>query len=424
MRQNLASVAAVGRLGVWRLGVWCVVVAGALGLGGCGASRPDGNTPLSVVSSSIFHDDPRSELIVHDVASVRVSDFSTQGVAALSTVLGRDAWAAMQLAEGGVPDSVPTLTTTEGKAYRAGAILTSPVIELRRSVQEILPSWNIDVAGAQAGLRIEVRAGNTRLSQWTPWFDLGGAGIERPASWGPLQTKVAGDFAARVDIDVLVLTGVPADRVQYRLIGFGTGPVFVSAVSICASVTDSDGGKAGGTPAPQGSSRGRLGLPFKSQRTQRDELSGRLCSPTSVTMVVTAATRKPILVQTTAELAYDKSHDIYGNWPRNVQAAFELGARGFVTRYSSWSQVEQTLARGIPIVASIRVKPGELRNAPYPKTDGHLIVIEGLDDNGDVLVLDPASPDEKTGTLTYLREDMTKVWFGGSDGTAYVLLPK
>ncbi|MBX9735905.1 MAG: C39 family peptidase, partial [Phycisphaerales bacterium] len=119
-----------------------------------------------------------------------------------------------------------------------------------------------------------------------------------------------------------------------------------------------------------------------------------------------------------------KSHDIYGNWPRNVQAAFELGARGFVTRYSSWSQVEQTLARGIPIVVSIRVKPGELRGAPYPKTDGHLIVIEGLDENGDVLVLDPASPDEKTGTLTYLRADMTKVWFGGSDGTSYVLIPR
>ncbi len=424
MRQNFAGVVAA----VGRVGVWCVVAAGVLGLGGCGASRPDGNTPLSVVSSSIFHDDPRTELIVHDVASVRASDFSTQGVATLSTVLGRDAWAAMQLGEGGSPDSVPTLTTTEGKMYRAGAILTSPVIELRRSVQEILPSWNIDVASAQAGVRIEARAGNTRLARWTPWFDLGGAGIERPASWGPVKTKAAGEFGARVDVDVLVLTGVPADRVQYRLIGFGTGPVFVSAVSICASVTDSDGGKAGGTPAPQGSprghSQGRLGLPFKSQRTQRDELSGRLCSPTSVTMVVSAATRKPILVQTTAELAYDKSHDIYGNWPRNVQAAFDLGTRGFVTRYSSWSQVERTLARGIPIIASIRVKPGELRNAPYPKTDGHLIVIEGLDENGDVLVLDPASPDEKTGTLTYLREDMTKVWFGGSDGTAYVLIPR
>ncbi|MBX9737014.1 MAG: hypothetical protein K2X32_08810, partial [Phycisphaerales bacterium] len=222
MRQNFAGVVAA----VGRVGVWCVVVACALGLGGCGASRPDGNTALSAVADSIFRDDPGTELIVHDVASVRASDFSTQGAATLTTVLGRDAWAAMQLAEHGTPESTPTLTTTEGKAYRAGAILTSPVIELRRPVQEILPSWNFDVASDGAGVRVEVRAGNTRLAQWTPWFDLGGAGIERPASWGPVQTKTSGEFGARVDVDVLVMTGVPADRLQYRLVGFGAGNVF------------------------------------------------------------------------------------------------------------------------------------------------------------------------------------------------------
>ncbi len=407
-----------------RVTLCLVLVAGVAWLGGCSVTRPDGNAAMANVADSIFRDDRRNEVIVHDAASVRGLGFVPSGSAIVSPVVGRDACAVLPLGGGERTGDVGTVVTLDGGTYPAGAMLTSPMIELRRGVREILPSWNLDVSGASAGARIEVRAGSTRLGRWTPWFDLGGAGAERPENWPRGATKTEGDFGARVDTDVLVLTSALADRVQYRVVGFGQGMISVSAVSVCASVSDERGGEAGGTPAPQIARAGRLGLEFKSQRTQRSGLSGRLCSPTSVAMVVSGATRLPIQVQTVADLAYDMSHDIYGNWPRNVQAAYELGARGFVTRYSTWDQVERTLARGIPIIASIRVKPGELRGAPYEKTDGHLIVIEGLDDRGDVLVLDPAAGDAEAGTLTYRREDMTRVWFGGSDGTAYVLLPK
>jgi len=417
-----------------RMAAWCVLVACVVWLGGCGATRPDGNTPLSALADSIFRDERQTEIIVHDSASVPGLRFSTNGSVEISRVVGRDSWAVVHTASLGVPAVLPGASEAAANTQPVAreSVLTSPVLELRRGVREILPSWNLAPTPG-SGVRVEVRAGSTRLGRWTEWFDIGGTGVMRPVVAAPVVKPGSSDFGAKVDVDVLVLTGQLADRVQYRLIGYGTGPIFVSSVTICASVAQDPklaSAAALASPAQPLASpalppvTGRLDLEFKTQRTQRSELSGRLCSPTSVAMVVGGATRLPLEVQTVAERAYDVKHDLYGNWPRNVQAAYELGARGFVTRYSTWAQVERTLARGIPIVASIRVKTGELRGAPYEKTDGHLIVIEGLDERGDVLVLDPAASDAKTGTLTYRREDMTRVWFGGSDGTAYVLLAR
>ncbi|MFN5662885.1 MAG: C39 family peptidase, partial [Planctomyces sp.] len=148
--------------------------------------------------------------------------------------------------------------------------------------------------------------------------------------------------------------------------------------------------------------------------------SGRLCSPTSVSMVLAHAGNAAVVAQV-AERAYDADNDIYGNWPRNVQAAFTMGLPGYLTRFSDWSQVERTLRAGQPIIASIQVRPGELRNAPYEKTAGHLIVLEGLTADGDVMVADPAVATAREGQLVYRRDDMTRVWLDRVDGTAYIL---
>jgi hypothetical protein len=123
-----------------------------------------------------------------------------------------------------------------------------------------------------------------------------------------------------------------------------------------------------------------------------------------------------------ARRVYDPIHEIYGNWPRNVQAAYTLGVPGYLTRFREWREVEAAIARGQPLVASIRAGKGQLRDAPYPSTDGHLLVIVGFDADGRVLVNDPAASSPEGVPRAYPRSEMEGVWLRHG-GTAYVLLP-
>ncbi len=121
-----------------------------------------------------------------------------------------------------------------------------------------------------------------------------------------------------------------------------------------------------------------------------------------------------------AARAFDPAHDIYGNWPRNVQAAWTYGVPGHLGRYAAWEEVEREIARGRPLIISIRAAAGELRGAPYPSTDGHLLVLVGFTPDSDVIVNDPASPDLEAVRRVYRRAEVEAVWLR-KGGTAYVL---
>lgn len=299
---------------------------------------------------------------------------------------------------------------------------TSPPIDAPFAFNEALLSWNIDVPAA-AGVRIDMRVA-TAVGDWSPWLYMG--------RWG--DAAVPGDRAqsfpgGKVDIDYFISPG-PAQwtRLQYRLQAVRTAPGSNIGLRRVAMTLSDTANKATPTmpeaqPAPAPAKPGRLGVPFRSQKTDDDRLSGRLCSPTSLSMVL-AHRGVDLPVGDVAKTAYDQDFDIYGNWPRNIQAAYSLGVPGYLTRFSDWRQVEQLIAAGQPIIISVFVEKGQLRNAPYEKTSGHLIVIEGFDGHGDVLVNDPSVATAAEGQLVYRREDLTNVWLRTVEGTAYVLLPR
>ena len=91
-----------------------------------------------------------------------------------------------------------------------------------------------------------------------------------------------------------------------------------------------------------------------------------------------------------ARNVYDYTYDGCGNWPFNTAYAAAYGLEGFVTRLRSLAEAEQFVAAGIPLVASVSFKKGELKGAGYG-TNGHLLVIRGFTASGDVVVNDPAS---------------------------------
>jgi hypothetical protein len=126
-----------------------------------------------------------------------------------------------------------------------------------------------------------------------------------------------------------------------------------------------------------------------------------------------------------ARNVYDYNYDGAGNWPFNTAYAATFGLESFVTRLRSLTEAEQFIKAGIPLVVSVSFKRDELDGAGYG-TNGHLMVIVGFDDNGDVVVNDPASHLIKSNgavRTTYDREQFENTWIPHSGGIAYVIRP-
>ncbi|MBI5866247.1 MAG: C39 family peptidase [Planctomycetes bacterium] len=311
-----------------------------------------------------------------------------------------------------------TLTPKAGQE----ALYESAVISPERKFNELLLSWNVATSKG-TGMCIEARVGRKFDDTWSPWLFFGQWGDAVPAG---VQTVTC--ESGRIDVDYF-RSAEHFDRLQYRVRAAGEGDVYVDHITVCTSdltgLPESDGKIRGDIirTAPQEQWQRRLPVPFRSQKTEQPDIAGRICSPTSLSMVMAFyGVERPTL--DVARACFDSPHDIYGNWPRNIQAAFSMGVPGYLTRIATWTEAEQFIADGRPLIASIRVeKPGGLTGSPYKTTDGHLLVICGFDKDGNVEVNDPAASGAATGMRTYSRADLAEAWFRGSGGVTYVLLP-
>ncbi len=312
------------------------------------------------------------------------------------------------------------------------AVYESPPIAAAAEFNEAVVSWNIDTP-AGAGFWVELRVGRRRDDYWTPYLYLGDWGAAPP---GPHLT---GCDAGQIDVDYF-RSHERFDRVQYRIHAAaadgGAAGVRVRRVVLCLSDRPEPPAKlqqnraAGAIPAqnlPISHTPAHplyISVPFRSQRTEDPALSERICSPTSLATVLQY---RGVDLPTVAVAAacHDPAHNIYGNWPRNIQAAYSLGVPGYLARFSGWDQVESLIAAGQPPIISVRfATPGALTGAPYVTTKGHLLVVCGFDAAGDVRVNDPAAADEQQGRTTYLRRELDQVWLAATGGLAYVLLPR
>ena len=166
----------------------------------------------------------------------------------------------------------------------------------------------------------------------------------------------------------------------------------------------------------------KLKLPAYSQM-EVAEIGKRICSPTSVAMVLSGLIEQPILPLKIANLTYSKSHNTYGIWPAAIYAASRFGVCGLLAYFNNWDQVTKLLDQGIALIISIRYGKGEITNVALErenaKPSGHLIVINGYYDQM-LYVLDPAAPSVAQVAREYQRDKLTKVWLERA-GIAYVL---
>lgn len=305
------------------------------------------------------------------------------------------------------------------------ATFTSEKLRCKFPAQEFLPSWNILLHGPGQGFRLSMRFYNNAVKSPSPWLLVGEGGQVN------LQTPVKTEAAAwgKTRIDYIDLQR-PAHHFQYRI------ELFVAdAAELAASpapgihrlfVHYSGQGKASAAAAAKSAAKVRashISVPYRSQLTvEKKDLRNIICCPTSLSMVLEFnGVNRPTL-DVCAD-AYDARYKIYGVWPRVSHVAFQHGFKSWVGRFRSHGEVHDWLAEGQPIIASIRVKEGELRGAKYGKSNGHIIVITGIAANGNYIVNDPASAGPDGAEIEYDAADMEKVWLD-KGGVAVLIKPE
>lgn len=321
---------------------------------------------------------------------------------------------------------------------------TSPMHSVDFDAKQLVASWVADTPQG-TWLEVEMR-GETTGGERTGWYVMG--------RWAATtedvhRTSVPGqdDEYGRIAIDTFeAANGVALGSYQlrvtlYRLPDSDLSPVLRSVTAMTSRLPTQEHVD----PSPIGSAAGTtLDVPQYSQNIHRGEYAQwggggeAWCSPTSTSMVVSYWGRGPTEEQLSwvepeyedpqvdfaARGTYDHSYGGTGNWPFNVAYAGRFGLDGFVTRLGSLNELEQYIEADVPIITSQSFDEDELSGAGYG-TNGHLLVVVGFTENGDVVANDPYAPTNEEVRVVYPRADFENVWqrTSSTGGIAYVIFP-
>lgn len=339
------------------------------------------------------------------------------------------------------------------------ATWTSPLHSVDFGADELIASWN---AETPSGTWIEVALrGDYSEGGNTPWYVLGrwasGDGDIKRTSVGGQQ-----DDRSEIATDTVLISDkssgarITGYRIRVTLLraeGGSATPAVRRVGAMASTVPDrytvpaSEPGVGSGV---------ELDVPRYSQNThvgdypEYDNGGEAWCSPTSSQMVLEFYGRRPTeedldwveppdhhdpSVDHAARFTYDYAYEGCGNWPFNTAYAAtykEMGA--LVTRLGSLTDAEKLIAAGVPIVTSQSFEERELDGAGYG-TAGHLMVLIGFTEDGDVIANDPASPSNDAVRRTYPRRQFENIWLrtkrkladgstsSGSGGVCYLFCP-
>jgi Peptidase_C39 like family len=320
---------------------------------------------------------------------------------------------------------------------------TSPGVQPGFGFTRLVASWNADTS-ADGQLRVEAQV-STAAEEASDWYTLGVWAADDHAFQ---RTSVNGqaDGLGRVDTDTLYARGEPfvSYTLRVRLERVSADDPSPSVRMLGAEAADFAFSTALPTSAPIAAEAIELNVPRLSQEIharQYPQWGGggeAWCSPTSTEMVVEFWGRGPgpadlawvdpaiadPSIAVAARSTYDASYRGTGNWPFNAAYAARYGLDAFVTQLRSLAEAEQLIRAGIPLVASIASRPGELDGFLFSGgTNGHLVVIVGFDAAGNPIVNDPAAWTDSTVRRVYDRAQFERVWLRGSAGTVYLIHP-
>lgn len=328
-------------------------------------------------------------------------------------------------------------------AGAASGTWSSPPIEPGFAFSRLVASWNADTP-ADAHLRIDAQV-TTGSGETSDWYALGTWAAD-DHTFARTSTNNQADALGKVDTDTLSARAEPfvsyALRVRLdRASGEDPSP---SVRMVGAEVSAFTYSAATATSAPLDGEAVELPVSSLSQEVharQYPQWGGggeAWCSPTSTEMVIEYWGKGPTAdelawvdptyadpsVDYAARSTYDAAYRGTGNWPFNTAYAARFGLNAFVTQLRSLAEAERFVRAGIPLVASIASRPGELDGFLFSGgTNGHLVVIVGFDASGRPIVNDPAAWTNSSVRRVYDRAQFERVWLRGSEGTVYVIHP-
>lgn len=307
---------------------------------------------------------------------------------------------------------------------------------------ELIASYSADTpVGTFIEVSVRGRSGGGRTSS----FDSLGRWAAHDVGFHRMSLGAQADDLASVSVDTWQAkpaAGLAAWQLRvtlYRKAGTSKSP----AVRMVGAMSSRLPAGAAVTSAPTGRRGVDLKVPRYSQQIHKGEYpqwnggGEAWCSPTSTSMVVAfwgeGPTRRQYSwvkhqdrqpwVDYAARYTYASGYDGTGDWPFNTAYASRFGLSAHVTRLRSMREAEKYLRAGIPLVASIAFGPGELDGAPIGSTNGHLLVIRGVTDNGRVIVNDPAAAKASGVRRVYKRAQFERAWIGTTGGVVYVIKP-
>ena len=349
----------------------------------------------------------------------------------------------LRLASGGLS----SLTYTDQFANYAGdgatgsgmyeyGTWTSAPTTLSFPWNELVSSWNAQTPpGTWIQVEMKPTLDNGHVAKW---YILGRWAYRNDMDFHPTSVGGQGDADGYVAIDTFFAKD--HDAVSYRLrvtlfrrAGKSATPTFTRLSAIASNYRN----PKGSFPS-QSDMNGEvdLGVPGYSQEThhgefpQYDNGGEAWCSPTSTSMVVAywdqmfpgndyAPRADEMLwvpyaepwVDYTARYVYDYHYNGAGNWPFNTAYAAGRGLVGDVTMLHNLREAEPFIQAHIPLVASVAWNANKLEGSDIKSTNGHLLVIEGFTaDGSQVIVNDPASPDDASVKHYYDREQFERAW--------------
>jgi hypothetical protein len=310
------------------------------------------------------------------------------------------------LVELAVPPACRTgVTIRERPERRADEIvIESPEWQPRRPARHFVPAFSL-IAGVRCAFRFELAIATD--AGWTPWV------ASAPIGDGEFDATSRCDDV-RCDIDVYSTAPAHAARLRVRVRGEAPPAVLEAPWLVTLSACDASAVALGGAHV----GRAHIAVPARSQMVEPEAVRRRICSPTSVAMVLERWGRR-LETLALAEEIFHAATDRYGVWPAAIGAAARHGVAGYLLRFPDWRAAAWCLDAGLPIVASVNYRQGELAGAAMDETDGHLLVLTGYDGDA-VLVNDPAAPTHEDVRRRLHRGDLERVWLERT-GVGYVL---
>lgn len=160
-----------------------------------------------------------------------------------------------------------------------------------------------------------------------------------------------------------------------------------------------------------------LEIPCFSQYEREKSIASKICSPTSLTMVLNGMGEN-LIVEDVAWNCYDYRYEGFGNWVFNVAFAGSLGYESYI-EYGSIKTIQREISKGYSTIVSVKYT-NNINNKEYPyiensplTTSGHLIVVCGIEFiNNEVYIIvnDPAGEDSAMVRRRYKLNEFLKAW--------------